>query len=207
MAVHGSTINRWVREFGERCSLFCPCGSPIEGCIQVKSKFRTVFLDFLPTLTAVVSSAKITRSHESDFGWSFTKIQNRIGPNTVPCGIPDSTASQDEKQPLTWTRCWRFVNEVENHCRAAAEHPKTDSSKINQRIVTRSYALLRSKQAASTSSPLCKAICHWSVRTHNRPFAKFLPGYEEGVSIYIDPFRWLSKFSPFLTVTGTDLVL
>ena len=73
-----------------------------EAVSKSKVSIAPVALDFLPILKAVVSSAKIALSHESDCERSFMKIKNRTGPNTVPCGIniPDFTASQGEKQPL-----------------------------------------------------------------------------------------------------------
>ena len=104
--VISSTVESGFLQCMERCSLFSALNSiryivaQSEAASKSKVSFVRAFLDFLPILKAVVSPAKIAQSHESDCGRSSMKSKNRSGPNTVPCGIPDLTASHGEKQPL-----------------------------------------------------------------------------------------------------------
>ena len=46
---------------------------------------------FLMFLKILVSSANINMCDWTISGISFTNIMNRIGPSTLPCGIPLST--------------------------------------------------------------------------------------------------------------------
>ena len=64
-----------------------------EAASKSRVSFARVSFEFLPILTAVVSSGKNAQSHERDCDKSFMKIKNRTGPNWVRCGMPGLAAS------------------------------------------------------------------------------------------------------------------
>ena len=92
------------------------------------------------------------------------KVRNNTGPSTVPCGMPYFGDCHDDLNPLTQTRCLRFVRKLLSQESEERENPSADNLLIRPGMPTRSYALLRSRKTACTSSPLSIAICHFCTR-------------------------------------------
>ena len=92
------------------------------------------------------------------------KIRNNTGPSTVPCGMPDFGDCHDDLNPLTQTHCLQFVRKLLSQESEERENASADNLPIRPGMPTRSYALLRSRKAACTFSPLSIAICHFCTR-------------------------------------------
>ena len=92
-----------------------------------KESVEHSWLESFPTPYADVSLAKRAHSFTRHFGKSSINRRKRVGPNTVPWGIPDITVCQDEQLPFTWTHWRRLPRNDENHCSAACENPVWDS--------------------------------------------------------------------------------
>ena len=103
-------------------------------------------------------------SQVRDCGRSLMKVRNNTGPSTVPCGMPDFGDCHDDLNPLTQTHCLWFVRKLLSQESEERENPSADNLPIRPGMPTRSYALLRSRKAACTCSPLSITICHFCTR-------------------------------------------
>ena len=123
----------WALAVIERCSLFSALKSiphvfaQLDAAFISKESVEHSWLESFPTPYADVSSAKSAHSFTRHSGKSLINRRKRVGPNTVPWGIPDITVSQDEQLPFTWTHWRRLLRNDENHCSAACENPVWDS--------------------------------------------------------------------------------
>ena len=69
-----------------------------------------------------MSSANMRVSDVKLLGRSFTKMTNKIGPRTVPCGMPDAGA-QSEVALLTAMHCLRCDKKASNLVRRFPDIP------------------------------------------------------------------------------------
>ena len=65
-----------------------------------------IFLLELKHLESSANSATV--AFWTVLGMSFIYKRNKSGPNTEPCGTPDTAGSQSELRPSTTTLCWRL---------------------------------------------------------------------------------------------------
>ena len=72
--------------------------------------------------------------------------KNRIGPKTVPCGIPESTVTRSDCIPSTTTRCFR---KLEIHVQILSSMPHCLSLRSKPSCGTVSNALEKSETAMS----------------------------------------------------------
>ncbi len=74
--------------------------------------------ELLPVLVYLLLSVATTPGQvvelEIPLRKSLIHIKKRIGPKIVPCGTPDVTLVQVEKEPRTTTRCERLVRKFPN---------------------------------------------------------------------------------------------
>ena len=80
-----------------------------------------------PMVNIVVLSANSEQVLLTSSGRSFINSRQRVGPSTVPCGIPDFVSCHGDLFPLTWTHCDLDVSRDENHCSVFAVRPARDN--------------------------------------------------------------------------------
>ena len=101
----------------------------------------------------VVSSAYRQVSGEpSDFGRSFVKSENNVGPRTDPCGTPWVIMCVSESHLLILTNCLRSVKQFFNHSQTSPLIPRSFSFCSNILCDTVSKALLKSTNSIPTKA-------------------------------------------------------
>ena len=99
----------------------------------------------------VVSSAYRQVSGEpSDFGRSFVKSENNVGPRTDPCGTPWVIMCVSESHLLILTNCLRSVKQFFNHSQTSPLIPRSFSFCSNILCDTVSKALVKSTYSFPT---------------------------------------------------------
>ena len=102
------------------------------------------------------SSTNSLIKHLTTLGKSFIKIKNRIGPSTLPCGIPDVMFLKLECAPFTITRCFLLFKNSYIHLKTTPLIPYLS-------ILTKSLLWGTLSKALQKSRYMTSSSCLWSM--------------------------------------------